>query len=337
MCFLLTLTLLIPSILGQIQYDTETNSLLCSSPAGHYCISGSLQGSTIISCVSASTAEIRSCNIELSNILPPGYEKTAVCYESSPAAGDAVCAFNGTGHTFTHSSQIPVPETILCASALPGTKAPTAHGLPLHPEPETTQPKEAQQQQQQQQQQGKAHPGDAVAAIGDVPLFHPEIDLAEPGPLPLPPPATRVTVGIVPQGASSTAAFSDADLVGKSVVCSDPWTVRTRLTGNTRSVGSTTTMEPVLVVPPAGESGSWIRQPSQITTTTMRSPSRTAAVESSPSVRTTPGKSPEIGSGGTAPLQSTTSSGGVRSLVTKAGLYCCIICWVGIYVYHYLV
>ena len=35
-------------------------------------------------------------------------------YESSPTAGDAVCAVNGTGFTLSHRTTIAVPETILC-------------------------------------------------------------------------------------------------------------------------------------------------------------------------------------------------------------------------------
>ncbi|OJJ82452.1 uncharacterized protein ASPGLDRAFT_153216, partial [Aspergillus glaucus CBS 516.65] len=66
-----------------------------------------------MSCLSNTDAEIRSCNIELSKILPRGYEETAVCYESSPSAGDAVCAFNGTGYTLD-GSRVKLDETVLC-------------------------------------------------------------------------------------------------------------------------------------------------------------------------------------------------------------------------------
>ncbi|PYI05331.1 hypothetical protein BO78DRAFT_387809 [Aspergillus sclerotiicarbonarius CBS 121057] len=69
---------------SQIAYNPKTNSLICSKPGGSYCVYGSLEGSTIIS-----------------------------CYESTPPTGDAVCAFNGTGYTLS-MSKVPVPESILC-------------------------------------------------------------------------------------------------------------------------------------------------------------------------------------------------------------------------------
>ncbi|RMJ23513.1 hypothetical protein PHISP_05607 [Aspergillus sp. HF37] len=88
----------------------------------------------MISCVSTNVAEVRSCNIELSPILPSEYEQSAVCkcpvpnwttradiitlstyqgYEASPESGTAVCAFNGTGYAL-NGSTTPVPETCLC-------------------------------------------------------------------------------------------------------------------------------------------------------------------------------------------------------------------------------
>ncbi|KAI9925527.1 hypothetical protein MW887_005908 [Aspergillus wentii] len=103
---------------AQMKYEPDTNSLFCSKPGGSYCASASLKGSTMISCASSSFAQIRSCNVELAKILPGGYESTAVCYESSPDSGDAVCVFNGTGYTLI-GSKIHIPETILCDTASP--------------------------------------------------------------------------------------------------------------------------------------------------------------------------------------------------------------------------
>ncbi|KAI9037598.1 uncharacterized protein KD926_000160 [Aspergillus affinis] len=100
---------------AQIGYNANTNSLLCSKPGGHYCVHGSLQGPTMISCVSTTTAEIRSCNIELVKILPPGYKDMAICYETAPILGDALCAFNGTGYPRS-GKPIPIPETALCTA-----------------------------------------------------------------------------------------------------------------------------------------------------------------------------------------------------------------------------
>ncbi|ODM16493.1 hypothetical protein SI65_08000 [Aspergillus cristatus] len=98
---------------AQVGYNPKTNTLLCSKPGGHYCLEGPLKSPIMMSCLSNTDAEIRSCNIELSKILPGGYEETAVCYESSPSAGDAVCAFNGTGYTFD-GSRVKLDETVLC-------------------------------------------------------------------------------------------------------------------------------------------------------------------------------------------------------------------------------
>ncbi|EYE97506.1 uncharacterized protein EURHEDRAFT_420431, partial [Aspergillus ruber CBS 135680] len=71
----------------------KTNTLLCSKPGGHYCLEGSLKSPIMMSCLSNTDAEIR--------------------YESSPSAGDAVCAFNGTGYTLD-GSRVKVGETALC-------------------------------------------------------------------------------------------------------------------------------------------------------------------------------------------------------------------------------
>ncbi|GLA24444.1 acidic leucine-rich nuclear phosphoprotein 32 member [Aspergillus niger] len=98
--------------------DPETNSLLCSKPGGSYCASGSLEGPTIITCASQHTVEISSCNIFLKDLLPEGYEEKATCYETTSWAGDALCAFNGTGYALIKKSRdvvpVSVPETVLC-------------------------------------------------------------------------------------------------------------------------------------------------------------------------------------------------------------------------------
>ncbi|PLB53788.1 hypothetical protein P170DRAFT_469273 [Aspergillus steynii IBT 23096] len=110
---MLTLLSLVQMAWAQIGYNANTNSLLCSKPGGHYCVHGSLQGPTMISCVSTTTAEIRSCNIELAHILPPGYKDFAICYETAPILGDALCAFNGTGYPRS-GKPISIPETAIC-------------------------------------------------------------------------------------------------------------------------------------------------------------------------------------------------------------------------------
>ncbi|KAL7656143.1 hypothetical protein ACMYSQ_005259 [Aspergillus niger] len=115
---LTTLLAFLLTVAAQIAYDPETNSLLCSKPGGSYCASGSLEGPTIITCASQHTVEISSCNIFLKDLLPEGYEEKATCYETTPWAGDALCAFNGTGYALIKKSRdvvpVSVPETILC-------------------------------------------------------------------------------------------------------------------------------------------------------------------------------------------------------------------------------
>ncbi|KAL3476870.1 hypothetical protein BJX99DRAFT_257993 [Aspergillus californicus] len=112
---LLFLLTSLPIINAQIGYDAKTSHFRCPSPDAHYCAAGSLKGSSIISCTENERAEIRSCNLELSGILPLGYEGAAVCYESPSRPGHAVCAFNGTGYTPPGTTVTTnVPETILC-------------------------------------------------------------------------------------------------------------------------------------------------------------------------------------------------------------------------------
>ncbi|KAL4964877.1 uncharacterized protein BDV14DRAFT_200417 [Aspergillus stella-maris] len=120
---------------AQIGYDAKTNHFLCPSPEARFCAARSLQGSSLIACTPNGKAEILSCDFELSHILPVGYEEAAVygfpfsstClvfsltleypgYESVPNAGDAICAFNGTGYT-PDGVEVDVPETTLCNEA----------------------------------------------------------------------------------------------------------------------------------------------------------------------------------------------------------------------------
>ncbi|KAF4174845.1 hypothetical protein CNMCM8927_000998 [Aspergillus lentulus] len=95
--------------------DPISDTLICSKPGGSYCPEGSLKGSTIITCVSTTMIEVRSCNTMLSRFIPPLYTGAAVCHESSKHAGDAVCAFNGTGYSIDGKISH-IPETTLCGS-----------------------------------------------------------------------------------------------------------------------------------------------------------------------------------------------------------------------------
>ncbi|OJJ97017.1 hypothetical protein ASPACDRAFT_63319 [Aspergillus aculeatus ATCC 16872] len=59
----------------------------------------------------STTAQI----VYLSKVLPDEYKQAATCQETSISAGDALCAFNGTGYVLS-SPVLPVavPETLLC-------------------------------------------------------------------------------------------------------------------------------------------------------------------------------------------------------------------------------
>ncbi|OJJ42872.1 hypothetical protein ASPZODRAFT_147038 [Penicilliopsis zonata CBS 506.65] len=100
---------------GQVAYDPVTNALVCSKAGGSFCIGKSLDATTMASCVSATVVEVRSCGIQLAQIIPSDLRFAAVCFESSPSSGDAVCAFNGTGYTLSNEP-VPVPGSILCDS-----------------------------------------------------------------------------------------------------------------------------------------------------------------------------------------------------------------------------
>ncbi|KAE8317731.1 hypothetical protein BDV41DRAFT_572610 [Aspergillus transmontanensis] len=98
---------------GWAQTNHKTPKNLCSTPGTHYCMHGSLQSPEMLSCVSRTKAELRSCNIELARIIPKGNEGWALCYETSPDSGDAICAFNGTGYTRMRGT-VEVPGTRIC-------------------------------------------------------------------------------------------------------------------------------------------------------------------------------------------------------------------------------
>ncbi|RAL14291.1 uncharacterized protein BO97DRAFT_465946 [Aspergillus homomorphus CBS 101889] len=100
---------------AQILCDPEINSVLCPQKDGNYCLHGSLNGPTIIVCASSAFTEVYSCNEILTTVLSDDYQSTATCYETFAAAGDALCAFNGTGYSLSDPAlSIQVPETLLC-------------------------------------------------------------------------------------------------------------------------------------------------------------------------------------------------------------------------------
>ncbi|KAL2008175.1 hypothetical protein VTN00DRAFT_8157, partial [Thermoascus crustaceus] len=133
---------LVRVVAGQISYNAETNSLMCSKPEGTYCDGVSLTTPILINCASANVAEVHSCDLVLAHILPDGFQEAALCYESSESAGDAVCAFNGTGYTL-YGISYEIPESSIIAlrdaneSATPETDSTDACGIFAIP-PETT-------------------------------------------------------------------------------------------------------------------------------------------------------------------------------------------------------
>ncbi|KAJ9225487.1 hypothetical protein DTO169C6_2220 [Paecilomyces variotii] len=92
--------------------DPSTGTFICSKVGGTYCDGKSMETATLISCLSLSVAEFHWCNAQLVNVLPEDFKQSALCYQSSESAGDAVCAFNGTGYLLDGSS-VSLPETLL--------------------------------------------------------------------------------------------------------------------------------------------------------------------------------------------------------------------------------
>ncbi|KAJ9293489.1 hypothetical protein DTO271G3_7754 [Paecilomyces variotii] len=97
---------------GQVDGDLAAGTLICSTVGGTYCDGQSMETATFISCLSLSVAEFHSCNALLVDVLPDDFKQSALCYQSSESAGDAVCAFNGTGY-FLDGSRFSLPETLL--------------------------------------------------------------------------------------------------------------------------------------------------------------------------------------------------------------------------------
>ncbi|KAL4870294.1 hypothetical protein BDV12DRAFT_195441 [Aspergillus spectabilis] len=212
---ILILTLLsLPLIHAQIGYDSEAAHFLCPSPDKHYCAAGSLQGSSIISCTGEGSVEVKSCGGFLSHILPPGYEDTATCYESTPNAGDAVCAFNGTGYTLSNL-EISIPETRLCKDIFSSRFSSNYMG-----------------------QIPRGGTGTAIGSIlGPIRTGTPRTYLDK---FPFPPPPTSV-----PSVTPSSFRDWDEDITG-STICSNPWV------GMGDEKGDVLTLNIVLVVPTSG-------------------------------------------------------------------------------------
>ncbi|KAL2856311.1 hypothetical protein BJX68DRAFT_230514 [Aspergillus pseudodeflectus] len=62
---LLALALTTPLLThAQIGYNAETNQFTCPIPGKQYCAVGSLHGSSVISCTSERSAQIKSCCVE---------------------------------------------------------------------------------------------------------------------------------------------------------------------------------------------------------------------------------------------------------------------------------
>ncbi|PYH95290.1 hypothetical protein BO71DRAFT_440358 [Aspergillus ellipticus CBS 707.79] len=251
------LTLLLVAT-AQIAYNPQTNAVLCSKVNGSYCVHGSLAGSTIISCASKDTVEIRSCNILLSSILPEGYKQQATCYESSPTAGDALCVFNGTGYT-AYRTTISVPDSTLCneedlwayyspqfaAAGTDNTSPPNEHD-PGH-EPGHS--------------PDRGHSNDAQETATDFPLLPPQ--------LPLPTPHTLLTLTSrstapsisspvfvqSPRPLVSSSAHKRAEGIATTRVCSNPWAMPTAM--QWLAASPPVALAPDLVVVPVtvGESG----------------------------------------------------------------------------------
>ncbi|KAL4753083.1 hypothetical protein BDW72DRAFT_191446 [Aspergillus terricola var. indicus] len=314
--FIFTLIILQSTLIqAQIRYDSKTNHLLCPAPNKQYCAAASLQSSSIISCTQQGTAEIRSCEIEygpptsagicrvgkwtsranaavinrLSSILPVGYERAAVCYESSFQSGDALCAFNGKGYTL-EGLEVNVPETVLCDDIPPFPFIPPF--AENHSEREGEE--EVKGTKRHQYSYGVTQSAVSVLRadenIGQYSSYFPVLSVPQ-------------HVSIPAQGASKTRPLADgtpstllrigAD-EGSSSTCSNPWTIH-----ETRE-SDILTLNIILVIPTTRANSSETQLEPYISTTPSALVLTTASIEASmtlPSFCTTTSSDGMVGQG----------------------------------------
>ncbi|MCJ1233196.1 hypothetical protein MMC14_001151 [Varicellaria rhodocarpa] len=106
---------------AQITYENGTFVCASSAPSA-FCAGDSLSSNIIIRCTSG-IGQPDNCNDNLAGVPPVGVKSFALCYQSSPIAGDGACSFNGIAYPDSGAS-FPIPgssQTIFPT----GTAAPT--------------------------------------------------------------------------------------------------------------------------------------------------------------------------------------------------------------------
>ncbi|KAF2138067.1 uncharacterized protein K452DRAFT_361541 [Aplosporella prunicola CBS 121167] len=88
---------LLGAVHGQVTYNGESGIFTCATASGAYCSGDSLSSNIIIRC-SGGVGIPGNCNDNLAGITPVGVKTSALCYQTSPTAGDAVCSFNNVGY-----------------------------------------------------------------------------------------------------------------------------------------------------------------------------------------------------------------------------------------------
>ncbi|KAL2038203.1 hypothetical protein N7G274_009151 [Stereocaulon virgatum] len=79
---------------AQVVLNTTTGLVLCPAPGGNYCAGPSLESNIIIRCTGTS-GQPGNCWDNLASVPPVGHKLGALCYQSTPTAGDAACSLDG--------------------------------------------------------------------------------------------------------------------------------------------------------------------------------------------------------------------------------------------------
>ncbi|MCJ1339237.1 hypothetical protein MMC09_004526 [Bachmanniomyces sp. S44760] len=109
------------------------NGFKCPPAGGNFCISGSLQGPSIIRC-KGTKGSPGDCNTDLQGLPPIGPKTDALCYQFSSTSGSAACSLHGTVYP---DSGLPFPVLV---PNLEARDAPAGIEIEAIVDPQTEQP-----------------------------------------------------------------------------------------------------------------------------------------------------------------------------------------------------
>ncbi|MCJ1314000.1 hypothetical protein MMC25_007680 [Agyrium rufum] len=120
---------------GAAQISIANNgTIVCSGPAANqnFCAGNSLTSNIIIRC-SKGIGYGGNCNDNLAGIPPVGVKSAALCYQTSPTAGNAACSFNGIVYPDSGPSfAIPTNGTVKPTSTVTAVVVkPSGSGSPI--------------------------------------------------------------------------------------------------------------------------------------------------------------------------------------------------------------